>query len=142
MFQMHIKPVDFFTSNPAIDMPSTRNPTSVLVPHSDKHVVTAPAIEAKESTSATVPPGCCGTSTILPSHSPPGTTPLPVTTETSMQEPKTEVAAAAAVGVHLQSLGRDIDPKDLVLASEGKEKDKDDDAGSSEGGWEKIDNPA
>lgn len=29
--QLKLKPVDFFTSNPALDMPSNRNNTSVLV---------------------------------------------------------------------------------------------------------------
>jgi primary-amine oxidase len=28
---MHLRPADFFTSNPALDVPSTRNDTSVLV---------------------------------------------------------------------------------------------------------------
>ncbi|KAF4849635.1 Copper amine oxidase 1 [Colletotrichum siamense] len=30
--QMHIRPADFFTSNPALDMPGARNKTSVIVP--------------------------------------------------------------------------------------------------------------
>lgn len=29
---MHLRPADFFTSNPALDVPSTRNDASVLVP--------------------------------------------------------------------------------------------------------------
>ena len=29
---MHLKPADFFTTNPALDVPSTRNQASVLVP--------------------------------------------------------------------------------------------------------------
>lgn len=29
--QVHIRPADFFTSNPALDVPSTKNETSVLV---------------------------------------------------------------------------------------------------------------
>lgn len=31
MHQVHIRPADFFTSNPALDVPSTKNETSVLV---------------------------------------------------------------------------------------------------------------
>jgi primary-amine oxidase len=30
--QMHLRPADFFTFNPALDVPSTRNKASVLVP--------------------------------------------------------------------------------------------------------------
>lgn len=30
--QLHLRPSDFFTSNPALDVPSKRNETSVLVP--------------------------------------------------------------------------------------------------------------
>ncbi|KAJ2985631.1 hypothetical protein NUW58_g5430 [Xylaria curta] len=30
--QLHIRPADFFTSNPALDMPGRKNDTSVLVP--------------------------------------------------------------------------------------------------------------
>lgn len=30
--QMHLRPADFFTSNPALDVPSNRNEASVLVP--------------------------------------------------------------------------------------------------------------
>ncbi|KAI5867392.1 copper amine oxidase 1 [Durotheca rogersii] len=33
--QVHIRPADFFTSNPALDVPSTRNESSVLVPCCD-----------------------------------------------------------------------------------------------------------
>lgn len=29
---MHLRPADFFTSNPALDVPSNRNEASVLVP--------------------------------------------------------------------------------------------------------------
>lgn len=29
---MHLRPADFFTSNPALDVPSTKNQASVLVP--------------------------------------------------------------------------------------------------------------
>lgn len=29
---MHLRPADFFTTNPALDVPSTRNQASVLVP--------------------------------------------------------------------------------------------------------------
>lgn len=29
---MHLKPADFFTTNPALDVPSTRNQASMLVP--------------------------------------------------------------------------------------------------------------
>ncbi|KND87736.1 Copper amine oxidase 1 [Tolypocladium ophioglossoides CBS 100239] len=32
IFQIHLRPADFFTRNPALDVPSTRNETSVLVP--------------------------------------------------------------------------------------------------------------
>jgi primary-amine oxidase len=31
IFQVHFKPADFFTANPAIDVPSRKNPSSVLV---------------------------------------------------------------------------------------------------------------
>ncbi len=31
IFQLHFKPVDFFTENPAIDVPSNRNLASTLV---------------------------------------------------------------------------------------------------------------
>ena len=31
IFQVHFKPSDFFTVNPAIDVPSTKNQASVLV---------------------------------------------------------------------------------------------------------------
>lgn len=30
--QLHLRPADFFTSNPALDVPSKRNEASVLVP--------------------------------------------------------------------------------------------------------------
>lgn len=30
--QIHIRPADFFTSNPALDVPSAKNKTSVIVP--------------------------------------------------------------------------------------------------------------
>ncbi len=30
-YQIHLRPADFFTSNPALDVPSTRNQSSVLV---------------------------------------------------------------------------------------------------------------
>lgn len=33
---MHLKPADFFTSNPALDVPSTRDKSSVLVPCCDQ----------------------------------------------------------------------------------------------------------
>ena len=31
IMQLHLKPVDFFTENPALDVPSNRNLTSTLV---------------------------------------------------------------------------------------------------------------
>ena len=31
-YQIHLRPADFFTRNPALDVPSTRNEASVLVP--------------------------------------------------------------------------------------------------------------
>lgn len=31
IFQIHIKPTDFFNANPALDVPSTRNDASVLL---------------------------------------------------------------------------------------------------------------
>jgi primary-amine oxidase len=32
--QVHLRPADFFTANPAIDVPGTKNTASVLVPGS------------------------------------------------------------------------------------------------------------
>ncbi|KAK7962889.1 uncharacterized protein PG986_003714 [Apiospora aurea] len=46
--QVHIRPADFFTSNPALDVPSTKNETSVLVPSSP-----SPCCEAKEQKETT-----------------------------------------------------------------------------------------
>ncbi|KAH8170126.1 copper amine oxidase, enzyme domain-containing protein [Sarocladium implicatum] len=36
IYQVHLKPADFFTSNPALDVPSSRNKSSVLVPCCDQ----------------------------------------------------------------------------------------------------------
>lgn len=33
--EVHLRPADFFTSNPAIDVPSSKNESSVLAPGSD-----------------------------------------------------------------------------------------------------------
>lgn len=35
--QLHIRPADFFTSNPALDMPTRKNESSVLVSCCDKN---------------------------------------------------------------------------------------------------------
>lgn len=32
IYQIHLRPADFFTRNPALDVPSTKNQASVLVP--------------------------------------------------------------------------------------------------------------
>ena len=32
MYQIHLRPTDFFDANPALDVPSAANKTSVLVP--------------------------------------------------------------------------------------------------------------
>ncbi|KAK8043374.1 hypothetical protein PG993_005804 [Apiospora rasikravindrae] len=45
--QVHIRPADFFTSNPALDVPSTKNETSVLVSSS------SPCCDAKEQKKTT-----------------------------------------------------------------------------------------
>lgn len=54
---MHLRPADFFTSNPALDVPSTKNSASVLVPccgTAQQDPLThkqgsAPEIDAKEA---------------------------------------------------------------------------------------------
>lgn len=40
MYQIHLRPTDFFEANPALDVPSKKNEASVLVPCCGKNGVT------------------------------------------------------------------------------------------------------
>ncbi|KAI1662820.1 copper amine oxidase [Daldinia decipiens] len=83
--QIHLRPADFFTRNPALDIPSNRNESSVLVPCCDKVNGTAQNGTHQSST-------CCSSTSLQ-------------TDSTSQQNPVS----------HLQGTGPDFDPKDIPV---------------------------
>ncbi|KAI0384394.1 copper amine oxidase 1 [Hypomontagnella monticulosa] len=85
--QFHLRPADFFTSNPALDIPSTRNESSVLVPCCDDSSSSGNVNGTQSST-------CCSSTSLR-------------TDSTLQQNPVT----------HLQGTGPDVDPKDLPIGA-------------------------
>ncbi len=90
--QFHLRPADFFTSNPALDIPSTRNETSVLIPCFDNNTSAA---ETNQSST------CCSSTTL-----------------------RMDSTVQSNPVAHLQGTGPDINPKDIPVQSNGKEKEK------------------
>ncbi|KAI2465438.1 copper amine oxidase 1 [Annulohypoxylon bovei var. microspora] len=88
--QFHLRPADFFTSNPALDIPSTRNESSVLVPcHGEKVAENGTNGVNGTNQSST----CCSS------------TPSLRTDSTVQRNPVS----------HLQGTGPDVDPKDIPI---------------------------
>ncbi|KAI1445571.1 copper amine oxidase 1 [Annulohypoxylon stygium] len=85
--QFHLRPADFFTSNPALDIPSTKNESSVLVPCYGEKVAENGANGTTQSST------CCSS------------TPSLRTDSTVQRNPVS----------HLQGTGPDIDPKDIPV---------------------------
>ncbi|OTB17168.1 hypothetical protein K445DRAFT_316661 [Daldinia sp. EC12] len=90
--QFHLRPADFFTRNPALDIPSNRNESSVLVPCCDK-TDNAAQNGTKESST------CCSSTSLR-------------TDSTSQQNPVS----------HLQGTGPDIDPKEIPVGTPKEKK--------------------
>ncbi|KAI0173666.1 copper amine oxidase 1 [Hypoxylon sp. FL1284] len=90
--QFHIRPADFFTSNPALDIPSTRNETSVLIPCCDDKTDAGQVNGTHQSST------CCSSTSLR--------------TDSTVQRNPVN---------HLQGTGPDIDPKDIPV-SPTKEK--------------------
>ncbi|KAI1101276.1 copper amine oxidase 1 [Jackrogersella minutella] len=87
--QTHLRPADFFTSNPALDIPSTRNESSVLVPcYNEK--VSGNGVNGTNQSST-----CCSSAPSL-------------RTDSTVQ--RNPVA-------HLQGTGPDVNPKDIPVKS-------------------------
>ncbi|KAI1380038.1 copper amine oxidase 1 [Hypoxylon crocopeplum] len=90
--QFHLRPADFFTSNPALDIPSTRNETSVLIPCCDDKV------DGGGSSGTQLSSTCCSSTSLR--------------TDSTVQ--RNPIA-------HLQGTGPDIDPKAIPVPA-AKEK--------------------
>ncbi|KAI1766736.1 copper amine oxidase 1 [Hypoxylon sp. FL1150] len=90
--QFHIRPADFFTSNPALDVPSTKNESSVLIPCCDDKTDSNGVNGTHQSST------CCSSTSLR-------------TDSTVQQNPLN----------HLQGTGPDVDPKDIPV-SPTKEK--------------------
>ncbi|KAI2610481.1 copper amine oxidase 1 [Hypoxylon sp. NC1633] len=88
--QFHLRPADFFTSNPALDIPSTRNESSVLVPCCDDKVSGIGG--GKGAIGTQLSSTCCSSASLR-------------TDSTVQRNPMS----------HLQGTGPDVDPKEIPV---------------------------
>ncbi|OTA92941.1 hypothetical protein M434DRAFT_21692 [Hypoxylon sp. CO27-5] len=87
--QFHLRPADFFTSNPALDVPSTKNESSVLVPCCDvADKVNGTGVNGTQLSST-----CCSSAPSL-------------RTDSTVQKSSLS---------HLQGTGPDVDPKQIPI---------------------------